>query len=889
MTTPADPPPPTPPQPAEVDRQLQARDNDRVFQAAGDQYIIEHPAASHPPVAVANTLPRDTAAFTGRADELRTLREAIVQSADSTKVIAIHAIDGMPGVGKTALAVHAGHLLADRFPDGQLFVDLHAHTANRGPVNPTDVLFALLSGDGMHPEKIPAELDARAAQWRARMAGKRVLMVMDNAEGHAQVEPLLPGTAGCLVLVTSRRRLTGLSARHTTVTLALDNLSPDQAAELFIRLIGRHLADNETQAVDELVRLCGYLPLAISLLAARLRPERLWKVTDLVTDLADAQDRLAQMYAEDIAVRAAFDMSYSKLPAARQRFFRRLGLHPGTEIDAYAGAALDGITVADSRRHLEALYEDHLLDQPVRGRYRLHDLIGEYARTCLAEEPQADRDQATTRVLDYYQCAASIANQFIDPRAAIAAREPVDQRVPLPAFVNADQAVAWLRREIENLFGCVTYARTHDLPARIVGLSVALAAFLGRTGRWQQGIVLHSMAALAARESGDQAIQARALYSRGVLLRRTGDYAGAIAVVGEALYIYQQLRDLHGTADVLNELGTIHRLTGRCPEAATILERALVIYQETNDPLGRARTLDKLAAVRWLTDDCPGAAEALEEALAIYADHDEPWGRTQVLFDLGVVRRMTCDYAAARRSLQEALAVYEGLGDRLGQANAQHNLGVVRWMTADYLGATQALEEAFATYQDLGNRHGQANTFKHLGIVRSLTDDLPGAAIALQQSLTIYTTLGDQLGRAAALQHLGEVKRLAGNLAAAAQDLEQALILYRTLDNRLGEAEVLNYTGVLLLDCGDAPVALSHHRLALRLAREVHSLLEEAHALDGAAQCALYEHDADSAAVHLSQAVQIYERIGTAEATRAAAQLAELSPPQRTDKWGAAA
>jgi tetratricopeptide (TPR) repeat protein len=822
-------------------------------------------------------LPRDTAAFTGRAEELRSLEAAVTQTPDSTDVIAIHAIDGMPGVGKTALAVHAAHMFAASFPDGQLFVDLHAHTANHSPVSPTDALFALLSGDGILPEKIAAGLDARAAQWRARMTGKRVLLIVDNAQGHAQVEPLLPGTAGCLVLVTSRRRLTGLSAVHTTVTLALDTLAPDQAAELFIRLIGRSLTPAEMHAVAELVRLCGYLPLAISLLAAKLRPEPLWSVTDLVADLANTKNRLAQMYAEDIAVAATFDMSYRDLPTARRRFFRRLGLHPGTEIDAYAGAALDGISLTDSRRHLDALYQDHLLDQPVRGRYRLHDLIGEYARTLLGRDPAADREQATARLLDYYEHTAHLANTYIDPRSASTASSPADQRVQLPCFVNADQAAAWLRRETENLFACAEYARSHHDDARVISMSAALAEFLRRTGPWQQAIALHHAAALAAHDIDDRPAQARALHNLGVLLRRTGDYAGATSVTNQALAIYQRLRDLRGTAELLNELATIHRMTGRCPEAIIILQRALVIHQELDDPLGHARTLDRLAVVRWLTDNCPEAAEALKQALAIYADHDDPRGKALALLHLGVVRRMMGDYPGAAHSLRDSLAIYTNLGDRLGQANAHHNLGVVCRMTDDCPGADQAHQTALAIYQDLGDRLGEANALKHLGIIRTLTRDLSRAASALQQSLATYAAVGDQFGLADALHNLGVLRQLAGNIPAAAHDLERALSLYRAIDNRLGEAVVLNHIGVLLLERGDAVQAWIRHRLALRLAREAHSSLEEAHAHEGAAQCALHENDKDSAVMSLRQALQIYRRLGTAEAGQAAAKLAELT------------
>jgi tetratricopeptide (TPR) repeat protein len=852
-----------------VDRQVHAEDSDRVYQAAGNQYIFERDTADRPPVAVMNTLRRDIATFTGRASEVAALTSAIVRASGSGEVIPVHAIEGMAGVGKTALAVHVGHRLVEHFPDGQMFIELHAHSPGRDPVDPANALAALLAADGMAPDKIPEGLDARVTAWRGRMAGRRVLLIMDDAAGRAQVEPLLPGAPGSLVLITSRRRLAGLRSRYAAVTLALDTLPPDEAGTLFIRLISRTLDPTETRAVAELVQLCGYLPLAISLLAAKLDPEPRWTVTDLLDGLRTAHDRLAQMRAEDTAVAAALDMSYRNLPGARRRYFRRLGLHPGVDVDAYAGAALDGVGLTESRQHLEALYQDHLLDQPELGRYRMHDLVAEYVRALCGKDPAADCEQAIRRLLDYYSHAAGVAGRFLDPRAVL----PGPARTPVPPL-SSDQALAWLRRERDNLLCCVDLARRYD-ESWLVAMSGALAAFLRRSGPTQQAIVLHRMAAQVALQSGDHAALANAEYSAGILLRRTSDFPAALAAFDTALGTYRRLLDRRGQADVLRELASVFRFRTDLPKALSTVGEALAISTDIGDRLGRARALDNLAAIRLMTDDYPGAVEALQEALTIYGDQDEPAGRANALLHLGVVQRMTADYPAAERASRDALALHEELGDRLGQANARYNLGVTLRLTGDFAAATEVLRAALAGYEALGERLGQGHALKQLGVVQWQTGDLAGATETLHRAHGKYTEVGDPWGPVEVRQHLGVVHGLKGDLPAAARAFDDALRVYEELGNRTGQAEVLNDAGALLLQIGDPAAATTRYQRALRFAREVHSPLEEARALEGVGQCALRQGRATTGIARLRQALRIYRRIGAMDAARVAAQIAE--------------
>src|SRR5215472_14714751 len=293
--------------------------------------------------AATRALPRDTAAFTGREAELGRLVEAIDGLAASAGVVGLHAIDGMAGIGKTSFAVHAAHRLAERFPDGQFFLPLHSHTAGQRPVDPADGLASLLLAAGLAAAQIPPGLEARTARWRAHVAGRKILLVLDDAAGHEQVRPLLPGAAGSLVLVTSRRRLTAL---EDSAVISLDILAPGEAAALLTRLAARAGIDTADPAVSAITRLCGYLPLAIGLIAGQLKHHPARTAGQVAADLTAATDRMALLQAENLSVTAAFDLSYQDLTEDRKRLFRRLGLIPGPSFDAYAAAALNGISLA---------------------------------------------------------------------------------------------------------------------------------------------------------------------------------------------------------------------------------------------------------------------------------------------------------------------------------------------------------------------------------------------------------------------------------------------------------------------------------------------------------------------------------------------------------------
>ena len=422
----------------------------------------EEMRSAAPAAAATRTLPRDVASFTGRGPEFARLMDVAADAAAATSggVVRICVIGGMAGVGKTTFAVHAAHLLGPGFPDGQIFLPLHGHTPGQRPVDPIDALESLLLTAGVSAQQIPPGVQAREARWRDHLAGKKILLLLDGAATHEQVRPLLPGTAGSLVLVTSRRHLTALD---DAVAIGLGDLSPGEAADLLAVLAGRPALRDHDAAAGEIARLCGYLPLAIGMLARQLHHHPAWTAEHVAADLAAARDRLELMQAENLSVAAAFDLSYQDLTAGQQRLFVSLGRHPGTEIDAYAAAALDGTSLNHARWNLAGLYDHHLITEPARGRYRQHDLIREHARSLAAADP-ADSSAAVDRLLDYYLHTAATAGRHIAARTTTGSG-PLPGRPPAwaPQISTPGQAAVAGNRATQPAGG--RRVRRHPRPA----------------------------------------------------------------------------------------------------------------------------------------------------------------------------------------------------------------------------------------------------------------------------------------------------------------------------------------------------------------------------------------------------------------------------------------
>ncbi len=777
--------------------------------------------------AATRTLPRDIASFTGRAAELAQLADAVkAAAAAGGGVVGICAIGGMAGIGKTAFAVHAAHRLASSFPDGQFFLPLHAHTPGQRPVDPVDALASLLLTAGVGAQQIPPGLPARAARWRDYLAGKKVLLLLDDAASHEQVTPLLPGTGGSVVLVTSRRHLTAL---EDAAAISLDTLAPGEAAALLARLAGRPGLGSGEGPAGELTRLCGYLPLAIGMLARQLHHHPAWTPAGLAAELAAAAGRLELMRAENLSVAAAFDLSYQDLTDGQQRLFRRLGTHPGTDIDAYAAAALDGTDLATANRHLDGLYDQHLLTEPARGRYRLHDLLREHARALADAGDPADAGAAAGRLLDYYVHSATTAGRNIATWNTASVREPPGDRPAVtPWLSTAGQASAWLDAERANLHAAAGFAAASGRPGHAIAIAAAISGFLFNRGHWDQSTALHQAALATARQAGDRA----------------------------------------GQAGALNELGILHRVTGAHPAAAASHRQALELYVGLGDRLGQASALDNLGRVQTETSEYPAAAASHQQALALYRDLGHQAGQALAIDNLGFVQAQTADYPAAAASHERALGMFRDLGHRVGQALAINNLGIVQAETGDYPAAAASFERALGMFRDLGDRQGQARVFLNLGVVQLLTENYPAATARLTQALGMFRDLGDRRGQAGAIGNLGAVQVRTGDYPAAAATLTQALGMFRDIGDRDGQAGVLNDLGEVLSLSADSRKARDQHALALAIAREISVPVEEARALEGLGHCLHRDGNPSDAAAHWRQALTICQRIGSPDTER---------------------
>ena len=730
---------------------------------------------------VPRQLPATVRLFTGRQAELDAFARLPGENGAFSGTVVISAIDGMAGIGKTTLAVHAAHRLAEWFPDGQLFIDLHGHTKGYRPRSPAEALEAFLHALGVPAQQVPEDVDQRAALYRQRLADTRTLILLDNAVDEAQLRPLLPASPGCLVLVTSRRRLKGLDEAHS---LSLDLLPAQDAVVLLRAVVGPDRIDADDPLLGEIARLCGRLPLAIRIAGALLRHRPAWSLEHLASLLRDQHRRVSVFRDGERDLASIFDLSYRGLDEQHRRVLRRLGMVPGPDSDAYAAAALLECDPTTATWLLEDLVDHNLLIEYAPGRYRLHDLMRAHARALATSDPQADRDAALDRLLRYYAHTAQSASVPI----ARCPRPAPDGPAPAyaPDVTEPEAARTWLRVELDNLEAAQAYARAATLHEHTLALAAGLAETLRIDGHFTRALDLHQSAAETAERHGHPVAHADALLELGRVRWMTGDPAGAGEALSRAKEIYRATGNHSGEATTLTEQAHALRLTGETAAATGALTQALEICRATGNRGGEANVLTELGSVQGPTGDLLGAADALDQALGIYHAIGYRHGEADVLLALGRIRQYLGDLAAATELQTRALGMYRAIGHRQGEASVLTELGNLRGLAGDPVGAADALSQALEIHRAIGHRSGEAGALVELGTVWSQTGDPVKAAEALSQALEIYRATGDRTNEAwahegIALEGLAECHLSSGEAEAAATHLREALEIFRRL------------------------------------------------------------------------------------------------------------
>jgi DNA-binding SARP family transcriptional activator/tetratricopeptide (TPR) repeat protein len=761
-------------------QQILASDPELTFQEPASTAADARPRAAAP--VLPRELPADVQHFAGRDSELAVLARLLEQPGAAAPRMAV--ISGTAGVGKTALAVHWAHQAVAGFPDGQLYLNLRGYDPGQ-PVTAADGLACLLRSLGVAGQDTPAEEAERAARYRSLLAGRRMLVVLDNAATVEQVRPLLPGTPSCAVLVTSRDSLAGLVARDGAARLDMDLLPLPDAVGLLRTLIGARV-DADPGAAAALAARCCRLPLALRVAAELAATRAAAPLTCLVGELDDQRRRLTVLDADgdtQTSVRSVFSWSCRHLDARAVRAFRLAGLHPGPGFDAFSMAALTATTPDDASRLLSSLARAHLIDPDPAGRYGMHDLLRAYARELAdSQDGEAERRSALTRLLDYELLAAGTAMDTLYPAERHLRPSLPSTRSPCPPLHEAALARSWLGSERTTLVALAAVAAEHGYPRQAARLAPVLFRYLDAGGYYDDAAAVCTQALRAARMAADQDAEASALLCLGSVSWRLGRYDDAAAHLRQAAAVFGKAGDRIGQARALGNLGIVESCHGRYDLAAGFHQQALALARGAGDRLCQARALDNLAGIRCQQEDYGRAAECQLAALAIYRQLQDRHGEAGILCGLGAVACLQDRHQQATWYLRRAITVSRAAGDRLCEARALANLGVVDWRQGRYRKAAQRQQAAVAAFRDTGDRAGEAGGLNAWGEALLAAGDPARAHAAHLDALDLATRIGDPHQQARAHDGLGYTCLATGQTAQTRRHWEQALAIYTSIN-----------------------------------------------------------------------------------------------------------
>jgi tetratricopeptide (TPR) repeat protein len=696
--------------PAEQGALATARD--RV--ADRDRAAEESPRATSP--AAPRQLPADVYGFTGRSDQLAELDKLL----DGPGVV-VAAVSGTAGVGKTSLAVHWAHRVADRFPDGQLYVNLRGFDPAGTPLDPSAALRGFLVALGVPAGQVPADLDEQTAQYRSLLASKRVLVLLDNAHDAAQVRPLLPGSPGCVVVTTSRNRLTGLVVTDGARPVPLDLMSADEARDLIARRLSADRVAAEPAAVAEIVARCSGLPLALAIAAARAATDGGLPLARLAAELDGAGDPLDALDVGDDAsdVRTVFSWSYRMLPDRTARLFRLLGLHPGPDLGVAAAASLAGLRPAAARAALVELARAHLITESASGRFAFHDLLRVYA----AELARADDSTtALSRLLDHYAWTAFTAATLIDPQREESPPPPRPPGVAVDDLAGRPEALAWFAAEHPILVAAVSLAAERGFPEHACQLAWRLG--------WFQQLHAH--------------------LPEWVSMLRVG--LAAAERLDDRLWLARMHRRLIGA----------YAWSASWEESARHAELAIALYRELGDDAGQARCHRSLCLTLERQGRHRDALEHARQSRDLLHGTDDRAGLAYAFNSVGWYSALVGDFEAALDNCSQAVPLLQESGDPIDEATTWDSLGYAHHHLGQYGEAVACYERALSTFREYGDRYYEADTLDHLGDTYHATGDRGAARTAWRGALTIFEEL-----------HRDEAEAVSAKLAADRRSPDQ--------------------------------------------------------------------------------------------------------------------
>ncbi|MEV0269727.1 BTAD domain-containing putative transcriptional regulator [Hamadaea sp. NPDC050747] len=756
-------------------------------------------------------LPGDVVGFVGRSEQLAQLHDA----ADSQTLIAVV---GVPGAGKTALAVRFGHQAADRYPDGTLFVNLRGYAAD-APMSPVDALGRLLASLGVASRDIPTDLDNAAAMFRSRLSGRRMLVLLDNVSSADQVRPLLPAAPGCLTVVTSRDRLTGLVASHGGRVVVLGPLPSDEAQQLLTSMIGYRRTRLNAPAVTEMARLCGDLPLALRIAAANLVAHPQWPVTDYVATLRE--NRIAHLTVDgDIGVAGAFDLSYTRLPASARRLLRLLGRTPGDDITVDAAAALADTDPATTAALLDRLVNAHLLAAPRPGRFELHDLIRSYAdRLAIREDGLQDCALAVHRLIEWYLARSDRAADLTGGAARLPARARPDARAPQP-FASREEALTWLDGERVNIVAMVARAADDGPRPAAWLIADALRGYLMIRSSYADGSAIADNALRAALRDKDDHGQAVAYLIAGWVGYARLNYQRAVDAFDSAAAAAERAGWTDGTFAANNNLAAVMRVHGLPRQALPYLRTALRASSASGDSTTQVITANNLAGVLLELGMLREAEQCLRQAAALLAD---------TTTSLAAGMNITWSYALwllgrldeAQTAAEGALATFRAEGDQEGQAHALKNLAGFHRRNGQLDLALTEAQAAQKIAQQVENPWLHGHVLNTLAAVHSATGDHRIAADVYAQAIVLGrdSRSGDVEGQA--LTGAADCYRILNLHDAATTTADAALAIAQQAGRRVQEAEALLVLAAIAVDYCEPSQAAKRAAEALALFTEL--------------------------------------------------------------------